>query len=421
MCITTGISAVVVPQDTADIESRLCRATEMAEHEDVETAKNSMTNMSSPFGAGTFPNKELKSSGFADQFSTSPNLSAQQRTHPQGPLQQFNVQGPPQQMFNTQGHSQLQFNIQGSNAQGSPPSGAVLLIGSEGNGKSTLGNFLFDPRCKNNKYFEVGTNNLPKTRTCKTVTQTVEYLQGQERSDDTSDGTFHDDDTASDDIPENTMGPQSYTSYPYKITVNSSTPSPHFATGSVKDTSGANEEVEMSGSLTIIDTPGLNETSGNDFEYMIDLITTLKEQKKFKACIFVLKSLVTIDQQSRDTIKYYATLLPDLFSHNCLIVLTHYATDSHTVDVQKHQGYDHDIIIENVKKEFIESSGICFTPIVFSIDCVPFGADEEIEHKRGRDNMLSYIFSLRDVHMTEFRVAKTKEMKDEDRKKDMFT
>ena len=257
MCITTGISAVVVPQDTADIESRLCRATEMAEHEDVETAKNSTTNVSSPFGAGTFPNKELKSSGFADPFSTSPNLSAQQGTHPQGPLQQqqfnaqqqfnvqrlFNTQGPPQRMFNTQGPPQLQFNIQGSNAQGSPSSGAVLLIGSTGNGKSTLGNFLFDPRFMNNEYFEVATDHLQKTQTCKTVTQTVKY---QERSDDTSDSTT---------------------------------------------------------SLTIIDTPGLNENkSGNDLEHMIDLVTILKEQKKFKACIFVFKSSASINQQYRDTI-----------------------------------------------------------------------------------------------------------------------
>ena len=229
-----------LPQDTANIEIRLRRATEIAEHEGEETAKNSTTNMSfsnnttarlnnlsgvsdtslksqcqqspDPFGAGTFPNKEQKSSGFADQFSntsSSPNLSAQQRTHPQqfNAQQQFNVQRPPQQMFTTQGPSQLQFNIQGSNTQGSPPSGAVLLIGSTGNGKSVLGNFLFEPKFDNKQHFEVGKENLPKTQTCKTVTQRVKYH-------------------VSEDVT----------------------------------------------SLTIIDTPGFNENR-NNLEQMIDLVT----------------------------------------------------------------------------------------------------------------------------------------------------
>ena len=269
---------------------------------------------------------------------------------------------------------------------------AVLLIGSTGNGKSTLGNFLFDPKFKNKEYFEVGKDNLPtKIQTCKEKTQIVKY---QQECNDTSHG-----------MPDSS-GAQSSTSH--LSNANGITPS---------YTSFSNEEDEVSGSLTIIDTPGINETSGNDSEHMIDLVTTLKKQKIFKACIFVVKYTAKIDQQYRDTIKYYSTLLPDLFNHNCLIVLTHYATDERSQEIRKYQGHDHDTIIENVKKEIIESSGICFAPIVFSIDCVPFGADEEIEHKRVRDVMLSYIFALREVHMTEFHVAKTKEMKDEDRKK----
>ena len=283
---------------------------------------------------------------------------------------------------------------------------AVLLIGSTGNGKSTLGNFLFDPKYKNKEHFEVGKDNLPKTQTCKAITQTVEYQQGQENNNDTSHG-----------ISEDSSGAQSSTSH--LSNVNGVTSSYTPATGSLKDTrkfskASFNEEVEMTGSLTIIDTPGLNENNGNDFEHMNDLITALKEQKIFKACILVAKYSANIDQQYRDTIKYYATLLPDLFSHNCFIVLTHHATDSHTVKVRKHQGYDHDIIIENIKKEIIESSGICFTPIVFSIDCVP-GANEEIEHKRVRDTILSHIFSLSVVDMTKFHVAKTKIMMGKDR------
>ena len=144
-------------------------------------------------------------------------------------------------------------------------------------------------------------------------------------------------------------------------------------------------------------------------------VTTLKEQKIFKACILVAKYSANIDQQYRDTIKYYATLLPDLFSQNCLIVLTDNATDERSQAIRIGKGYDHDTIIENVRKEIKESSGICIAPIVFSIDCVPVQDEEVQQNKRVRDIILSYIFSLKEVHMTEFLVAKTKIIKDEDR------
>ena len=41
------------------------------------------------------------------------------------------------------------------------------------------------------------------------------------------------------------------------------------------------DEIEMSGSLTIINTPGINESEEKDLEHMIDLVNTLKEQRIF--------------------------------------------------------------------------------------------------------------------------------------------
>ena len=265
---------------------------------------------------------------------------------------------------------------------------AVLLIGSTGNGKSTLGNFLFDPRYKNKEYFEVGKDNVPKLQTCKIVTQRVKYEQGRESNNDTSHG-----------IPEDSSDAQSDTSHLLKSS----------------KASFNNEKDEVSGSLTIIDTPGINETSGNDFEHMNDLVAALKEQEVFKACIFVFKYAATIDRQYRDTIEYYATLLPDLFKKNCLIVMTHYATDERSQEIRKQKGGNYDIIIENVRKEIMKSSGIQFTPKVFAFDCVPFGDEEVKQSKRVRDAILSHISSLREVHITEFRVAKTKNMKGKDK------
>ena len=266
---------------------------------------------------------------------------------------------------------------------------AVLMIGSTGSGKSALGNFLFDPRCANKECFEVATDNRPKTQTCKAVRGPVKYRQGQGSSD-----TF-----------EDSLGAQS---------------SSGTATGFVKDainkfsklTIGAKNE--MSGSLTVIDTPGVNEGRKEDLKHMTGLVTTLKEQEVFKACIFVVKFSAKIDQQYKDTIMYYAKLLPDLFSHNCLIVMTEYATDKRSEGLRKRKNEDYSIIVNNVKEEIIKCSGICFTPIIFTIDSIPFGDDEVERSKQVRDAILSYIFSLREVRMTKFLVAKTRILQSED-------
>ena len=78
----------------------------------------------------------------------------------------------------------------------------------------------------------------------------------------------------------------------------------------------------------------------------------------------------------------------------------------------------HGAIVRNVKEEIKESSDICFDTILFAIDSDPEDEDEEVQQNRKvRDAMLSYIFSLREVHMTDFLVAKTEELQSEDGKK----
>ena len=221
----------------------------------------------------------------------------------------------------------------------------VLMIGSTRNGKSALGNFLFDPRYDNKEHFKVGRDNLPKTQTCKPVTCDVKYRRGRD---------------------------------------------------------------EKYGILTIIDTPGINENEEKDLEHMTDLVTTLKKQQSFKVCIFVVNFSAKIDQQYRDTIKYYATLLPDLFSHNCLIVMTHYATDKRSEALRKRISID--TIIKNIREEIEKYSS---NPMMFVIDSVPYDEVEAERSKQVRDSMLSYIFSLREINVAKFRISKTRFLQSE--------
>ena len=287
---------------------------------------------------------------------------------------------------------------------------AVLLIGSTGNGKSTLGNFLFDPSPNAKEYFEVVTDNLPKTHTCKVVTLSVKYRQSQgqgssrdiRNSHDTSRANSEDSSSAKSSISSQSKG------------TGGTTTSPGLLSKISKAIGVKNEDEEVTGSLTVIDTPGINESKEKDLECMTDLVTTLKEQQTIRACIFVMKFSAKIDQQYRDTIKCYSTLLPSLFSKNCLIVLTHYATDRRSEILRRKKGFNYDSFVKNIKEEIKKSSGIRSTPTVFSIDSVPF-EDEELRKSRNvRDAMLSYIFSLKEVHLKEFRVAKTRVLQSED-------
>jgi len=121
---------------------------------------------------------------------------------------------------------------------------AVLLIGSTGNGKSTLGNFLLAPESQKpeGEYFRVSSSNLPQTQVTEYKTAMINLRNGQSQE------------------------------------------------------------------LTIIDTPGLNIGKVQDLQHMIHLIQALQKVKTVKACIFVVKFSSRIDQQYKDTIEYFAKL-----------------------------------------------------------------------------------------------------------------
>ena len=234
---------------------------------------------------------------------------------------------------------------------------AVILIGSTGNGKSTLGNFLLNPADDHlftKQTFAIAQDNKPLTQHVKAATTEAETSRGKFR-------------------------------------------------------------------ITLIDTPGLNESAVKDLEHMIGIVDVFKNLKEIKACIIVVKFNSKIDTQYKTTVKYYSELLHDLFEKNVIVVMTDYATDDRSVQIRKRQGIDDEQVKKNAVEEIVKCSGMTYEPDVFAMDCLPVNSDEQKISLDIRRALLDLIVTQKPTHVLKMRVAKTQQIRidDEAQKKEL--
>ena len=230
---------------------------------------------------------------------------------------------------------------------------SILLIGSTGNGKSSLGNFLLDPSDEHilgkNTIFRTARSNLPETQ----------YVQDNQCAYD--------------------------------------------------------QDVSLA--LQVIDTPGLNESDVKDLSHMIDLVKTLNRLESIAACLFCIKFDSKIDAQYKYTAAYYRRLLPSLFEGNVIIVLTNFPTDQRSARMRDIQGVDVNAIICNAQKEIVDGANLAFVPPVFLIDSLPMSEEERKTSITCRSSMVDYIRkSFRPIRIKELYVAKTRALKECDDK-----
>ena len=221
---------------------------------------------------------------------------------------------------------------------------AVLLIGSTGNGKSTLGNFLVKP----DKEHIFGDHQTFKTaRTNKPETDLVK--------------------SASCDV----------------------------VVDKYKDT------------LSVIDTPGIFEDENRDIEHMINIIRALHTAGEIRACILVVKFSSKVDTPYKASIKYYSKLLQGVFETNLLIVMTDYACDERSRNLRVLQGINEEQIKANILIEITAVCGVSKPPALFTIDCLPMSTEEFHTNLHIRDDIIAHIFTFVSTPTKNLRVAKT--------------
>ena len=220
---------------------------------------------------------------------------------------------------------------------------AILLIGSTGNGKSTLGNFLVNPE--------------------------KEHIFGEQQ-------TFK---TARTNKPETQL-----------------VQSAHFKVGKIHQKS-----------VSVIDTPGIFEDEDKDLEHMVNIIRALHTVGNIRAIILVVKFSSKIDTPYKASVKYYSKLLPGLFETNLITVMTDYACDERSKNLRVLQGIDEEQIKNNILTELAASCGVSAPPKLFTIDCLPMSDQEFKINLQCRNDIIQHALTFKSTSTRDLKVAKT--------------
>lgn len=222
---------------------------------------------------------------------------------------------------------------------------AILLIGSTGNGKSTLGNFLINPE--------------------------KDHIFGEQQ-------TFK---TARTNKPET----QLVLSADFKVEL---------------------EEV-IHRSVSVIDTPGIFEDEDKDIEHMVNIIRALHDVGSIRAIILVVKFSSKIDTPYKASVKYYSKLLPGLFETNLIIVMTDYACDERSKNLRALQGIYEEQIKTNILSEVMHTCGVKTPPRLFTVDCLPMSEQEFSINLQCRRDVIQHMLTFGTTSTRDLKVAKT--------------
>ena len=123
--------------------------------------------------------------------------------------------------------------------------------------------------------------------------------------------------------------------------------------------------------LKIIDTPGLNESAAKDQTHMIEIETAVRNERKIAACLLCVKFNSQIDIQYKTTVQMYKQLLPGLFEANLIVVFTDYSEHPRAMKKRRREGIVPNVVIRNAIDAIVEAAELSYVPEYFCIDSLP--------------------------------------------------
>lgn len=128
--------------------------------------------------------------------------------------------------------------------------------------------------------------------------------------------------------------------------------------------------------LKIIDTPGPNESAAKDQAHMIEIETAVRKESKIAACLLCVKFNSQIDIQYKTTVQMYKQLLPGLFEANLIVVFTDYSEHPRAMKKRRREGIVPNVVMRNALDAIVEAAELSYVPKYFCIDSLPTLEDD---------------------------------------------
>lgn len=125
--------------------------------------------------------------------------------------------------------------------------------------------------------------------------------------------------------------------------------------------------------LKIIDTPGLNESAEIDPLHKSAITKAVWEAEEVTACVLCVKFSTQIDAQYTKTVREYKKLLPKLFEDvdNVIVIFTAFSENPHEVRKRERSGIVPEVYVRYAVREIVRAGKLPHAPVHFCIDSLP--------------------------------------------------